>query len=65
MLLDAKLVLVAIMVGLAVVNRLWLAPRIRTDGRALRMLAATSCAEVVLGTCVVGLVSAFALLNPA
>jgi putative copper resistance protein D len=64
-LLDAKLVLVAIMIGLALTNRLVVAPRVAPGARALAVLRATSLAETALGTVVVALVSLFALLDPA
>jgi putative copper resistance protein D len=59
-LLDAKIVIVAAMIGLAVFNRYRLAPR-----SALAALRVTSAIEVALGTVVVALVSSFALLDPA
>jgi putative copper resistance protein D len=64
-LLDVKIVVVAAMVGLAVFNRYRLAPRLRTKASALAALRLTSAIEVALGTVVVALVSAFALLDPA
>ncbi len=64
-LLDAKLVLVAIMIGLALTNRFVVAPRLAPGARTLAVLRATSLTEVALGTIVVALVSLFALLDPA
>jgi putative copper resistance protein D len=64
-LLVAKLVIVAIMISLALVNRFVLAPRLKTSANALATLRATSLAEIALGCAVVALVSVFALLDPA
>jgi putative copper resistance protein D len=64
-LLGAKLALVAIMIGLALINRYVVAPRLAPGARALAMLRATCLTEVALGTIVVALASAFALLDPA
>jgi copper resistance protein D len=64
-LLDAKIVVVAAMIGFAVFNRYRLAPRLGTKAYALAALRLTSAIEVALGTVVVALVSAFALLDPA
>jgi copper resistance protein D len=64
-LLDAKLMLVAIMIGLALMNRFVVAPRLAPGARMLAVLRATCLAEVALGTIVVALVSLFALLDPA
>ncbi len=64
-LLDAKIVAVAIMISLAVFNRYVLAPQLKPNARALALLRATSSAEIVLGGVVVALVSVFALLDPA
>jgi putative copper resistance protein D len=64
-LLDAKLALVAIMIGLALMNRFVVALLLAPGARALAVLRATSMLEVTLGTIVVALVSAFALLDPA
>jgi putative copper resistance protein D len=63
--LVAKIGLVAIMISLAVFNRYVLVPRLKLGGRAFAVLRATSAAEVLLGSVVVALVSAFALLDPA
>ena len=64
-LLDVKIGLVAIMIGLAVVNRYVLVPRLKDPARALAALRALSLVNVGLGTIVVALVSVFALLDPA
>jgi putative copper resistance protein D len=64
-LLVAKLVIVAIMVSLALVNRFVLTPRLKASANALTILRATSVAEIGLGCVVVALVSVFALLDPA
>ena len=64
-LLDAKIVVVAIMILLAVFNRYVLAPRLKRGARALAVLRATSTAEIALGAVAVALVSVFALLDPA
>ncbi len=63
--LIAKIVLVAIMISLAVFNRFVLAPQLKPGATALAVLRATSTAEVLLGSVVVALVSAFALLDQA
>ncbi len=63
-LLCVKIALVATMVSIALLNRYLLAPRLKPDAPALRLMMKTSIAEVVLGVVVVGLVSAFALLDP-
>jgi copper resistance protein D len=64
-LLDAKIVVVAIMISLALFNRYVVAPQLKHDSRALAALRLTSTAEVALGAAAVGLVSVFALLDPA
>ncbi len=63
--LDVKIALVAVMIGLAVVNRYALVPRLRAGARVLSALRALSLANVALGTLVVALVSVFALFDPA
>ncbi len=63
-LLCVKIALVATMIALALVNRYVLAPRLRPDASALRILMKTSLAEVALGAAVVALVSLFGLLDP-
>ena len=64
-LLVAKIVLVAIMIMAAIVNRYVLVPKLKRGATALAVLRWTSAAEVLLGSVVVALVSAFALLDPA
>jgi copper resistance protein D len=64
-LLDAKIVLVGIMIALAVYNRFVLLPKLKPGTRTLAVLRLTSAAEVALGSVVVALVSSFALLDPA
>ena len=64
-LLDAKIVLVGIMIVAAAYNRFVLLPRLEPGARTLAVLRLTSAAEVALGCVVVALVSAFALLDPA
>jgi copper resistance protein D len=63
-LLDVKIGLVAVMIGLAVVNRYALVPRLKGSANALSALRALSLVNVALGTIVVALVSVFALLDP-
>ena len=64
-LLDAKIVLVGVMILLAVFNRCVLLPQLKPGATALAVLRTTSAVEVALGSVVVALVSAFALLDPA
>ncbi len=64
-LLAVKIALVAVMIGLAVVNRYVLVPRLKASAGALTALRASSIVNVALGTVVVALVSVFALLDPA
>jgi copper resistance protein D len=64
-LLVAKIIIVGIMISLAVFNRFVLTPRLKASARALAVLRSTSAAEIALGSLVVALVSAFALLDPA
>jgi copper resistance protein D len=63
-LLAAKLALVATMIVIALVNRYVVAPRLKPDGAALRILMKMSLAEIALGGAVMALVSVFGLLNP-
>lgn len=63
-LLDTKLLVVALMIGLALTNRFVVAPRLAPGGSALAVLRTTSVIEAALGTIVVALVSVFALLDP-
>jgi copper resistance protein D len=64
-LLVAKIIIVAIMISLALVNRFVLTPRLNRGATALAILRVTTVAEVALGCVVVALVSVFALLDPA
>jgi putative copper resistance protein D len=65
MLLAAKILLVAAMIGLALVNRYVLTPRVKRQNRgALRALAVTSIVEIGLGAAVLALVSVFGTLAP-
>jgi putative copper resistance protein D len=64
-LLDAKIVLAGIMIALALYNRFVLLPQLKPSARTLAVLRLTGAAEVALGSVVVALVSAFALLDPA
>jgi len=64
-LLCVKLALVAVMIGLALVNRYVLVPRLSASARAFTGLRAASLVNVALGTVVVALASVFALLDPA
>lgn len=64
-LLLAKIVLVLAMIGLATTNRYVLTPRLKRDPPAYDVLRRNCIAEVMLGGCVVALVSIFALLDPA
>lgn len=64
-LLDAKVLAVAGMTGLAVFNRYVLVPRLPGDPEAaLAALRRTTLAEVPLGLCAVALVAVFGLLDP-
>jgi copper resistance protein D len=64
-LLMVKLLIVAMMIVLALVNRFFLAPRLKASANALPALRMTSAAEAALGCIVVALVSVFALFDPA
>jgi putative copper resistance protein D len=64
MLLLLKMGVVAVMVGLAIVNRYMLVPNIRNSMAALRGLRLSTLAELALGACVVALVSLFGNLPP-
>jgi putative copper resistance protein D len=63
-LLAAKIVLVSLMIGVALVNRYWLVPRLRQGPDAGRALVRNSLAELALGGVVIALVSFFGLLDP-
>ena len=64
-LLDVKIAVVAVMIGLAIVDRYALVPRLKESANALSALRAISLVNVALGTLVVALVSVFALTDPA
>lgn len=63
-LLGAKVALVALMIGLALVNRYGLVPHLRGRPQADRALRRNSVAELGLGLGVIGLVSLLGLLEP-
>jgi copper resistance protein D len=63
-LLAAKVALVGAMIGLALINRYGLAPKLRAQPDAARALMRNSLAELALGIFVVALVSVFGLLDP-
>ncbi len=63
-LLLAKIVLVAAMIGLALMNRYVLTPTLKREFGAFEAMRRNCVAEVALGAGVVGLVSVFALLEP-
>lgn len=62
-LLAIKIAVVAAMIGIALLNRYVLTPRL--DGGGARFLVVNASAEVVLGAAVVALVSAFATFDPS
>ncbi|MEJ0097847.1 MAG: CopD family protein [Bauldia sp.] len=64
-LLAVKIALVAVMVGLAVLNRYAFVPAMARDrSRAVRAIRWGTIAEVSLGVCVVALVAVFGMLDP-
>jgi putative copper resistance protein D len=63
-LLLAKIGCVAVMIGLAIINRYVLVPRLRSTRHALPLLEAATTAEVALGLTAIGLVSFFGMLEP-
>lgn len=64
-LLVLKIAIVAVMIGIALVNRYHFVPSMRRDPvAACRALWAGTWAEILLGAGVLGLVSAFATLDP-
>ncbi|MFL5259422.1 MAG: copper homeostasis membrane protein CopD [Hyphomicrobiales bacterium] len=63
-LLLAKIILVAVMIGLALVNRYALVPRLRARPRAAILLGSITGAEIGLGLVVLGLVSLFGTMAP-
>ena len=64
LLLLLKMALVAMMVGLAIVNRYVLVPNLENSEAALRGLRLSTLVELALGVCVVALVSVFGNLAP-
>jgi putative copper resistance protein D len=65
-LLAIKVVLVLTMVALALLNRYVVVPRLAPhSGSAARIIRDIAITEIVLGAMVIGLVSAFGLLEPA
>ncbi|HEY4252174.1 MAG TPA: copper homeostasis membrane protein CopD [Roseomonas sp.] len=64
-LLSVKILVVATMAGLALLNRYWLVPRIRRHGTiALDALRIGSILEVVLGAAALAAVAIFGILEP-
>jgi putative copper resistance protein D len=63
-LLLAKICLVAIMLGLALVNRYLLVPRLQSVPYSLRLLRWSTISEINLGLGAVGLVSVIGTLAP-
>jgi copper resistance protein D len=63
-LLAAKIALVALMIGVALINRYRLGPRLSLQPNAARALIRNSMAELTLGAAVIALVSLFGLLEP-
>lgn len=64
-LLASKIALVAMMAGLATLNRYGFVPRIYGYGsRAVRTIRLITITEIILGICVVGLVSVYGMLDP-
>jgi putative copper resistance protein D len=63
--LDGKILIFAVMTGLALGNRYLLAPRIGRSPSARAALAAGAVAETALAAAAVALVSAFATFDPA
>ena len=64
LLLLLKMALVAMMVGLAIVNRYVLVPNLENSEGVLRGLRLSTLVELALGICVVALVSVFGNLAP-
>ena len=52
------------MIAIALINRYIVAPNLKPEGKALRILMGTSLAEVALGSAVIALVSVFGTLDP-
>ena len=63
-LLAAKIMLVACMISLAIINRYLLVPRLASGEGALKKLRLSTAAEIVLGIGVIALVSVFGMLPP-
>jgi len=63
-LLLAKIGLVALMIGLAIVNRYFLVPRLRSAPGALRLLGSITIAEVAIGLGVIAFISIIGTLAP-
>ncbi len=63
-LLSAKVILVALMVGLALINRYRIVPHFHDRPDASRALIRNSALELALGVCVLAIVSLFGLLEP-
>ncbi|UDL89209.1 copper homeostasis membrane protein CopD [Mesorhizobium sp. PAMC28654] len=64
--LAAKIAVVAVMTGLAIVNRYHFVPRLAgLPDDSMRAIRLVTIAEIVLGVVVVGLVSVFGMLEPA
>jgi putative copper resistance protein D len=66
LLLDAKIVLVLAMTGLAVLNCYVFVPRLRAGPeRAVASIRAATLVEIALGAAVLGLVAVFGLMDPS
>jgi copper resistance protein D len=63
-LLAAKIGMVAIMIGLALVNRYVLLPQVQSTADSLRLLRWSTSGEIILGFGAVGLVSVIGTLEP-
>jgi putative copper resistance protein D len=63
-LLAAKVVIVGLMIGLALINRYRVMPRLRARPNVSHVLVRNSMAELALGFVVITLVSLFGLLEP-
>ena len=64
-LLDVKIGIVALMIGLALVNRYALAPRLSASTESIAAMRAITIINLGLGALVVALVSVFGMLDPA
>jgi putative copper resistance protein D len=65
LLLRTKIMLVLAMVGLAIINRYVLVPLIESGRWPLKLLCWSTIGEISLGFWVIGLVSYFAMVEPA